>query len=431
MLKGWTIGTMWLTLGMLLSLPMLTTGQCIGLPDTGFSRIFPRNEYTKTRRYYRYCQNLTMVPTDIPSQASIVLISGNPITEVHSNTFRNLSHCVHLDLCCNTLHTLHPGAFLGLSRVKQLNLNHNKVRFLEWGVFTGLHLINTLVLNDNALVNLPWTVFLPGDYPDTRGHPARLQLRVSGNPVVCSTDMCWIRQGETDGWITWQAGSMYQPECINFNTTWQEITLKCGEHPNCKSYIIAECTIQCELAGGTNKTIEVHLNQSGCPWINFCSCPVCPLDITICDGICRQLGKPVVTHNCTMCCCAEKQCFSSPIEANLKSVEGEEAPLNLSFPDDQKYFSTQTPNVESTSFTDLWTSDANVQEYIAEQYSEQDLPIFHVGIAVFAGTVTIILVTAIACFVKSGCCTQHNNKALSKTKSCDKTNSCQIEMLKI
>ena len=60
----------------------------------------------------------------------------------------------------------------------------------------------------------------PKDYPDANGHPANLTLIISGNPLQCDSRLCWIKEGEEEGWITWPIIQDRQltdkPGCENF-----------------------------------------------------------------------------------------------------------------------------------------------------------------------------------------------------------------------
>ena len=234
----------------------------------------PHSDY-RDWKYYRVCQGLTSIPADIPAEAREVRIYGNTIHTLRANDFSQLSQCTvlyldyndiqeiqvgaftgltaleFLDLDYNKISRIEPGAFSGLTALRELHLDNNviseiqaglftgltaldrlhlhlnDIRHIEPGAFSGLTTLTYLRLHHNALTTLPWTIFSSVGNSGNIHHPS-LELALSGNPLHCDTSLCWIKQGEQYGWITWWWGSIYDPECSNYaDTNWPDVTLNC------------------------------------------------------------------------------------------------------------------------------------------------------------------------------------------------------------
>ncbi len=202
-------------------------------------------EYRWTQRFKRWeaGAGLTKVPRDIPTEALRVDLYRNQIEVIRENSFSNLSVCEQLQLWRNKIHTIERGAWNGLVSLNTLYLNNNEIKVLHNNTFNGLtklqtlHMhrneithvqpktfdnmnLSTLLLDHNELSTLPWTVF-------GKEHPAQLTLRLRDNPVVCNRSVCWIKQGEQQGWVTWRY-NVYKPDCRNTNTDWDNISLSCS-----------------------------------------------------------------------------------------------------------------------------------------------------------------------------------------------------------
>ena len=73
-----------------------------------------RDEYTADRKYYKISLGLTVVPTDIPTDALWVRLQYNRIIRLEVNAFNQLSQCTELNLGYNQISEVEPGAFNGL-----------------------------------------------------------------------------------------------------------------------------------------------------------------------------------------------------------------------------------------------------------------------------------------------------------------------------
>ena len=63
-------------------------------------------------------------------------------------------------------------------------------------------------------------------------HPRRLVTDLTGNPLECGPCMCWIKQAERDGWLSYRIrfdlpgdGRL---DCVNYDETWEDVDLGCG-----------------------------------------------------------------------------------------------------------------------------------------------------------------------------------------------------------
>ncbi len=147
-------------------------------------------------------------------------LDNNEIEVIRQNSFSHLSVCEYLDLSGNKIHTIESGAWDGLLSLRKLYLNSNELEILRPGMWShlnnctfldlsdnkihaiqsgtfqdGLSSLETLWLYGNELTTLQWTVF-------GKEHPEQLELHLFGNPLVCNSSLCWIKQGEQHGWVT-------------------------------------------------------------------------------------------------------------------------------------------------------------------------------------------------------------------------------------
>ena len=100
--------------------------------------------------YYKADDELTEIPTNIPSEAVVVTIVSRQITTVESNSFIQLSQCTHLHLGSN-ISEIEPGAFNGLSSLTNLSLSHNRLQQLHVNMFSGINSCEMLHLAQNQI----------------------------------------------------------------------------------------------------------------------------------------------------------------------------------------------------------------------------------------------------------------------------------------
>ena len=177
----------------------------------------------------------------------------NEIKELRGDTFTGLATCMYLSLHRNNIHTIHDGAldvleslielslhgnkltvlrshtFSRLTKLRRLWLDRNDIKTIEPDcIFTNASTELTLKLHSNEFAYFPWTAF-------GKQHPLKLDLSLSSNPLVCNITLCWIKQGEQEGWITWTQdngifwgyrGTTAELRCDG--TAWQDINLPCS-----------------------------------------------------------------------------------------------------------------------------------------------------------------------------------------------------------
>ena len=167
---------------------------------------------------------LSVVPTDIHAVVTKVVLSINNITHVDGGAFSYLTNCTWLDLPNNKLTEVKADMFRGLRSLTKLGLGHNHISYIEPGSFANLSLTN-LYLDSNRL-----STPLQRDDAFKSHH---LLLLLGDNPLECDCRMCWVKQGEREGWIDlvlrYPWGEFYdKPDCANHpNVHWDDIKILC------------------------------------------------------------------------------------------------------------------------------------------------------------------------------------------------------------
>ena len=97
-----------------------------------------------------------------------------------------------------------------------LQLSGNDLETLNEGMFYGLSSLRVLYLEGNDLKHLPVDVFTHLPRPlKLELHKDRQNLR-KYNPLQCDADLCWLRQEELQGSITWYSRfSLHKLRCAN------------------------------------------------------------------------------------------------------------------------------------------------------------------------------------------------------------------------
>ena len=171
-------------------------------------------------KYYKTTCGATEVPKDIPTEAREVWVNNNYITDIPLGIFSNLTECFDLELDTNKLTILKSGMFEGLMSLRRLNLGHNVITNIEAGSFEKLAL-DELYLDHNSLT----TPMVEQDLSNSFS----LILTLGKNLFHCDNEMCWIKEAERDGRITWFTEDGYgKPECQNYpDVEWDEVILDC------------------------------------------------------------------------------------------------------------------------------------------------------------------------------------------------------------
>ncbi|XP_078531266.1 leucine-rich repeat-containing protein 70 [Lissotriton helveticus] len=102
---------------------------------------------------------LTNVPNTFPISTKLLYLSGNNISAVNLNEFRNLQQLAILYMDNVGLCDVHPKAFCTLKRLYYLHLNNNHIKYLNPGSFDGLYNLNYLYMQYNQIAVLPRKLF--------------------------------------------------------------------------------------------------------------------------------------------------------------------------------------------------------------------------------------------------------------------------------
>ena len=140
----------------------------------------------------------------------------NRLTSLKVGMFQGLVVIKELNLDDNHLSSIEANTFLNLKRLEILNLDRNHLESLSPGTFCGLESIKELYLDENPLTSLPQDAF--------RHLPRPLLLHVASKPFECDDALCWLKQEELNGTITWW--SNHKPACAN-EVTWE--TWSCNQ----------------------------------------------------------------------------------------------------------------------------------------------------------------------------------------------------------
>lgn len=85
-------------------------------------------------------RNLEVIPTHLPHDTMILLLSSNQISRIPGHAFRDLPRLQELDLSRNAIETLDADAFHGISNsLRTLDLSHNRLQGLPRDAFTRIH----------------------------------------------------------------------------------------------------------------------------------------------------------------------------------------------------------------------------------------------------------------------------------------------------
>ena len=224
-----------------------------------------------TQKYWKQSCGLTEVPEDNPAQAREVDLSWNSISHIRDGAFRHLTVCTWLSLHYNTLTEVRAGMWEGLSSLTKLYLYSNQISTIPMGAFNTLSSLTWLSLSRNQISTIPVGAFntlssltvldLGGNQISTIpvgafntltslevlwldnnelvtleeglfNTPLRtsLTLTLDHNPLQCNERMCWIKEAERVGHITWYtwSGGDGRPQCKNQpGIRWDNITLNC------------------------------------------------------------------------------------------------------------------------------------------------------------------------------------------------------------
>ena len=133
-----------------------------------------------------------------------------------------------LDLAYNELTELRSDMFEGLPSLEELGVNMKRLlTSVQPGTVAKLPALKTLGISTRAAMVFNKTSFITSPYDE----PRDIVLRFDWSNLkekTCDQRMCWIKQGEEDGWVKleWNIG----PKCLNYGgVRWQDVNLDCNQ----------------------------------------------------------------------------------------------------------------------------------------------------------------------------------------------------------
>ena len=143
-----------------------------------------------------------------------IYLDDNRLTELRSDMFLEPDTLQSLYLRSNQIVAITDDTFINLQNLKLLELGNNRIKTLTPRTFRGLDSLQELVLDVNDLTGITVGVFSE--------LPRPLKLRLSRNPLTCGASLCWLKQEELQGSVTWDSDSAqtFNPECANSGVDW-------------------------------------------------------------------------------------------------------------------------------------------------------------------------------------------------------------------
>ncbi|XP_033756353.1 protein slit-like isoform X1 [Pecten maximus] len=154
-------------------------------------------------------RELTIMPSNIPSYTTKLLLKGNRITRLEANgLFVHLTNIQHLDLSNNLIEEIVPNAFEGASKLVDLNLSNNRINRVTSKSLAGLSALQTLSLDRNRITCLSNTTLSSSLHLRklslynnqirciTAGSLDNLRylvtLNLEANPFTCNCHLSWF-----------------------------------------------------------------------------------------------------------------------------------------------------------------------------------------------------------------------------------------------
>ena len=150
-------------------------------------------------------------------------MSSNEISTIESNAFSTLDRLMHIDLGYNQLAHIDGDEFKGLTSLVALAVNDNGISTIPTGTVGDFKGLNLLWLNNNKLTTLSRKIFQGEGQPEGQ-HPKSIDMRIGGNRLECDSRMCWIKEGQKNGWLR------TSPYCSNYpGKSWKDIDVGCDD----------------------------------------------------------------------------------------------------------------------------------------------------------------------------------------------------------
>ena len=129
----------------------------------------------------------------------------------------------------NIINNIEDNAFTNFKKLRLLWLDNNKLKLLSPGTFSGLETLENLTLEFNHLTSLLADMFSHLPRPLSLGLQDAAYHRTPDNLLQCDAALCWLKQEELNGTITWYFHGdyplfPYKPRCRN-GINWD--TMKC------------------------------------------------------------------------------------------------------------------------------------------------------------------------------------------------------------
>ena len=134
--------------------------------------------------------------------------------------FLGLTRLEKLSIHTNKIKSVAGGLFTGLFNLREIDLDDNDITEVREDTFRGLEKLSKVWLYNNKLTTLASSVFT--------GLPRPIELTLGGNPLTCDKKLCWLKQGEREGWLTWLPFERrpLEPDCDG-GVSWKNLTLDC------------------------------------------------------------------------------------------------------------------------------------------------------------------------------------------------------------
>ena len=123
----------------------------------------------------------------------------NDLEDLPPGAFVGLPNVVKLCLAMNYLEQIRGDMFEGLVALEDLYLLGNDIKTLEPGAFMNLQHLKALFLGWNHLETLEMKAFMDPTSPNK--HPPEMILSLSGNPMKCDENLCWLKEAQRNNWI--------------------------------------------------------------------------------------------------------------------------------------------------------------------------------------------------------------------------------------
>ena len=141
-------------------------------------------------------------------------LSYNYVSDIENGAFSNLTNCFELWLDGNELREIRAGMWEGLNVLELLSIEGNKFITIQDGGFSD-H-VNTHILENNKLKTFTEEVWRSEDELHLNKNLFQLELALNGNPLQCDSRLCWMKEGEMDGWLHLSFNYYNPPQCVNY-----------------------------------------------------------------------------------------------------------------------------------------------------------------------------------------------------------------------